>query len=82
MIEPFCGIHRNNKENTIFSLQQLTIIKNALELMDKSNTRAKNNSKNPEFTVIYDKIGIDLQEVNRIVTTELIKLTNETKAKK
>jgi len=57
----------------MFNLQQLNIIKQALEITAKANTRAKNNAKSPEFIVIYDKIGLDLSEVDRIVTTELVK---------
>lgn len=59
----------------MFTLNQLTHIADAIELSRRSTTRAKNTKTNPEFAPIYDKILMDLNDIDKIIKTEWAKLS-------
>lgn len=55
----------------MFTTAQLNLLLQALDLAQKSNTRAMNNSKSPEFTPIYTKIDKEMAEVKLILQNAL-----------
>lgn len=51
----------------MFTLSQLNHLIAAVDLASKSNLRAKNNSRNPEFTPLYDKINAEFLDIAQIL---------------
>jgi len=47
----------------MFTEHEKSILIDALDMADKSNTRAQNTRSNPDFKVIHEKIRTDIAEL-------------------